>query len=137
MRRRARLALSLLSEMQLLLELLLSLKLNLSFGSAAELVLVLLLLPYSDRCKEWLKVFEQVLVCDPQFPVEEEEELLLHEVDFTVGEAKVLEAGHTCVASPVLVLWGGVVEVLGCQDKSSQEDAVNCASHTLGNLWQL
>lgn len=65
----------------------------------------LLLLPYPDRSQEGLEVCVKVLLSDPEIPVEKEEELLLHEVDFTVGEAKVLKARNRSVAGPVLVLW--------------------------------
>ena len=63
------------------------------------------LLPAADGRQEWLEVGVEVFGGDSEVPVEEEEELLLHEVDLTVGEAKVWEPGHSGVARPVLVLW--------------------------------
>jgi len=87
-----------LSELELDLELALAFQVD---GNAC----LLLVLPYSDRSQEGLEVFIQVFIGNSQVPVEKEEELLLHEVDFAVGEAKVLEARHIGVTSPVLVLW--------------------------------
>ena len=46
----------------------------------------------------------EVFLGDPEVPVEEVEELLLHEVDFGDGEAKVLVASYGGVPGPVLVL---------------------------------
>lgn len=75
----------------------------------------------------------KVLGVDAEVPVEKEEELLLHEVDLGDGEAKVLVAANRAVAGPVLVLGGGVVEVLSGKDESGKEDAVGGALHALGN----
>lgn len=90
-------------------------------------------LPDTDGSKEGLKVVVKILGVDAEVPVEEEEELLLHEVDLGDGEAEVVVAAHSAVASPVLVLWGRVVEVLGGKDEGSKEDAVGGALHALGD----
>lgn len=70
---------------------------------------------------------QEVRLFHSEVVVEEEEELSLHEVDFSRGE----EGG---VASPVLVLGRRVVEVLRSRDQSREEDAVSGAVHTLGDL---
>lgn len=59
----------------------------------------------ADGREERVEVFIEVLWVDPQIPVEEEEQLLLHEVDLGDGESKVFVAADAGVASPVLVLW--------------------------------
>lgn len=75
----------------------------------------------------------KVVRVDAKIPVEEEEELLLHEVNLSDREAEVVVATDSTVAGPVLVLGGGVVEVLGGQDERSKEDAVGGALHALGD----
>ena len=90
-------------------------------------------LPDTDGGKEGLKVVVKVLGVDAEVPVEKEEKLLLHEVDLSDGETEVVEAADSAVASPVLVLGRGVVEVLGSQDEGSKENAVGGALHALGN----
>lgn len=75
----------------------------------------------------------KILGVDAEVPVEEKQKLLLHEVDLSNGETEVVVAAYSAVASPVLVLWGRVVEVLGCKDERSKEDAVGGAFHALGD----
>lgn len=75
----------------------------------------------------------EVLSVDAKIPVKEEQKLLLHEVDLGEGEAKVLVAANSAVPGPVLVLGRGVVEVLSRKDEGGEEDAVDGASHALGN----
>ena len=75
----------------------------------------------------------EILRVDAEIPVKEEQQLLLHKVDLGDGEAKVLVAADSAVPGPVLVLGRGVIEVLGCKDERGEEDAVNCASHALGD----
>jgi hypothetical protein len=75
----------------------------------------------------------EVIIVDAEIPVEQEEELLLHEVDFSDGEAKVLVAADSAVAGPVLVLGRGVIEVLSRKDEGGEEDAVDGAAHALGD----
>lgn len=111
---------------------------GLPFGGQLLLHLALgfLCLPCPDRCKERLEVEEEVIFGDSEVPLKETEKLLLHKVDFSQAEAEVVVAADGSVASPVLVLGRRVVEVLGCQDEGSQEDAVDCAAHALGHWWQ-
>jgi hypothetical protein len=59
---------------------------------------------------EWLKeVVEipvKILLGDAKVPLEEEEELLLHQVNLCAAEAKVVAlGGDVAVVGPVLVLW--------------------------------
>lgn len=42
-----------------------------------------LLLVKADWSEEWLEMGEEVLIRNPQVPVQEEEELLLHEIDLS------------------------------------------------------
>lgn len=93
----------------------------------------LALLPDADRVEEGLEVGVEVVLCDAEVPVEEVEELLLHEVDLVVGEAEALVAADGGVAGPVLVLWRRVVEVLCGEDEGGEEDAVDGAAHALCN----
>lgn len=72
---------------------------------------------HSDRRQERFQVEIKVLRSDSHLPVEEEEELLLHQVHLGDAEPKVLEATDGGVAGPVLVLWAGVVEVLRGKDE--------------------
>jgi len=78
-------------------------------------------------------VIVEVLGVNAKVPVKKEEELLLHEVDFSDGESKVFVATDGSVPGPVLVLWGRVIEVLSSKDQRSQEDPVDGAAHALGN----
>ena len=59
--------------------------------SALELGFFLLKADWSEK---GLKVGQKILIGDSQIPVEEEEELFFHEVDFCDGEAETLEAFH-------------------------------------------
>lgn len=61
-----------------------------------------LLLPNAGQ--EWFEVVVEIFRVDSEVPVEEEEELLFHEVYFGDGEAEVREAPDSGVARPVLVL---------------------------------
>lgn len=74
-------------------------------------------MPSPDRGQEGLEVVVEIVFGDPQIPTEQAEKLPLHQIDFCQAEAEVLEAGHSSVACPVLVLRRGVVEVLGSKDE--------------------
>lgn len=63
----------------------------------------------ADGSQEWVEMEVEIFGSDSQVPVEEVEELLLHEVDFGDGEAKVGEVADGSVTCPVLVLWRRVV----------------------------
>ena len=63
----------------------------------------------ADGSEEWLEVGEEVLTCDSEIPVEEEEELLFHEINFCYGEAEILETFYRRIPCPVLVLGRAVV----------------------------
>src|ERR1700712_4063269 len=93
------------------------------FAKLLQTSLLLNDLIVADGSQEWIKVAVEIFWSDSQVPVEEVEQLLLHEVDFGDGKAKVGEVANGCVASPVLVLWRRVVEVLGREDKRGKEDA--------------
>lgn len=87
----------------------------------------------ADGCEEGFQVGVEVLGVDSQVPVEEEEELFFHEVDFGEGEAEGVIAFDGGVAGPVFVFGGGVVEILGGKDEGGQEDAVDGARHAFGD----
>lgn len=87
----------------------------------------------TDGHEERLQVVQEVGLVDTDVPVQQEEQLTLHQVDFGQREPKALVAADGGVPGPVLVLWTGVVEVLGCQNQGSQEDAMHCAAHALGD----
>lgn len=97
----------------------------------AEALLGFLGLPAADGGEEGLEVVEEVGLANVEVPVEKAEELLLHEVDFGDAEAEVVVAADGSVAGPVLVLGGGVVEVLGGEDEGGEENAVDGAAHSL------
>lgn len=80
-----------------------------------------------DRVEEVGEGGVEVVLGDAEVPVEEEEELFLHEVDLLE-----LEEAHG-VGAPVLVLRGRVVQVLGAEDEGGEEDAVAGAGHALGH----
>lgn len=111
----------------------------------------------ADGRQEDVQLAVEVVLGDAELPLEKHEELLLHQVDLGLGELKVwgAEVALACAAGalaaaggdaarsvgvvpdlgvlgPVLVLWRGVVEVLGGEDESSQEDAVGGAAQALG-----
>ena len=89
--------------------------------------------PTTNGGQERLELLQQVLLGDPGLPVQQEEQLAFHEVDFRQREAEPVVALDGGVAGPVLVLRAGVVEVLRGQDQAGQEDAVDGASHSLGH----
>lgn len=45
-----------------------------------------------DWCQEWIEMAVEILGSHSQVPVEQEEELLLHEVNLSDGESEVWEA---------------------------------------------
>jgi len=59
----------------------------------------------ADRFQKGLEVVVQIFGANSQIPVQKEKHLLLHEVDFSNGEAEVGKATDSGVTSPVLVLW--------------------------------
>jgi len=97
----------------------------------AETLLGFLCLPATDGGEERLKVGEEVGFGHVKIPVEEAKKLLLHEVDFGDAEAEVVVTTDRGVASPVLVLGRGVVEVLCRENERSEEDTVDGAAHAL------
>ena len=74
--------------------------------SALELGLFLLKTYGSE---EGFKMGEEILVCDSQIPVEEEEKLLFHKVNFGNREAETLVAFYRRIPSPVFILRGAVI----------------------------
>ena len=79
---------------------------------------------------------EKVVLLDVEIPVEQEEQLLLHEVHFRHGKAKVLVFSNGRVPGPMLILWRRVVQVLGGENERGQEDSVDGAAHALGDWRQ-
>lgn len=68
----------------------------------------------SQGCQERFQLSIQILLMDSQVPVEQEEELLFHQVHFGAVETKAVRIrGEVRVVGPVLVLGRAVVEVLG------------------------
>lgn len=100
------------------------------------LAFTLLLHAMTDGGQEGFQVGQEVLLRDTSLPVQEEEQLTLHQIHLGQGEPKSFPSLHGSVPSPVLVLWARVVQVLGGEDQRGQEDAVDSASHALGNGWQ-
>lgn len=96
--------------------------------SALELGLFLL---KANGSEEGLKMAIEILVCYSQIPVEEEKELLFHKVNFCDGEAETLEAFHRRIPSPVFILGGAVIQVLGREDERCEKNAVDGATHSL------
>ena len=83
----------------------------------------------TKRLKEEVKFAVQVLLRNSKIPLKEEEELLLHGVDFLAVEAELIVlGGHVSVVCPVLVLGRAVIEILGGQDERGEEDAMSSAS---------
>jgi hypothetical protein len=87
----------------------------------------------ADRSQEGLEVVEEVLLGDSGFKVEKIQHLPFHQVDLGETKPKALVTLDCSVPCPVLVLWRGVVEILGSQDQCSKEDTVSGASHALGH----
>ena len=97
----------------------------------AEALLGLLCLPAANGSKERLEVAEEIGFGHVEIPVEEAKKLLLHKVDLGDAEAEVVVTTDRGVASPVLVLGRGVVEVLCRENERSEEDTVDGAAHAL------
>lgn len=88
----------------------------------------------AEGLEEVVEVAVEVLLSNSQVPLEKEEKLLLHEVDLGAAEAKVVAvSGDVAVVGPVLVLGRAVVEVLGGEDESSEEDSVGGTSQASGH----
>lgn len=79
-----------------------------------------------DTAEEGSKVNHELVLFDTEIVVKQVEKLLLHQVDLGLGEER-------CVLGPVLVLRRRVVEVLGSDDESGEEDTVTSAVHSLSN----
>lgn len=78
----------------------------------------------------------QVLLGDSQIPIQQEQELLLHQVHFRQRKPKSIKAAHDAVPSPMLVLWRGIVQVLGGKDERCEEYTVDRAAHALCYGWK-
>ena len=87
----------------------------------------------ANGSEEGLKVGKEILIGYSQVPVKEEEKLFFHQVNFCDGEAETLEAFHRRIPSPVFILGGAVVQILGRKDERCEEDAVDRATHSFGN----
>lgn len=96
--------------------------------SALEIGLFLL---KPNGSEEGLEMAIEILVCYSQIPVEEEKELLFHEINFCDGEAKTLEAFDRRIPSPMFILGGAVVQILGCEDERCEKNPVDGATHSL------
>jgi hypothetical protein len=70
----------------------------------------------------------QIFRGDSKVPIEKEQELFLHQIDFGKGEKS-----HR-ISSPMLVFRGRIVEILGRQDECREEDSVAGALHALGDF---
>ena len=105
-------------------------------GLASFVAFLALLELGADGGEEGFEMGVEVLGQDAEIPVEEEQQLFLHEIDFREGEAEAFVSADGRVSRPVLVLGGRVVEVLGRQDEGRQEDAVHGAAHALGDGWE-
>ena len=79
--------------------------------------------------EEGFKVDNNLVLGDGEIVIEEVEQLFLHEVDLCLGE-------HLGVSTPVFVLGRRIIEVLGGDDESGEEDSVSGAWHTLGDFWK-
>lgn len=86
-----------------------------------------------DRLQKGLQVYQQILLGDAGVPVQQEEELPLHQIDLGHGKPEAIEALDGGIPSPMLVLGAGVIQILGCQNEGGQEDPVNGATHALGH----
>ena len=76
---------------------------------------------------------KEIIIGYSQIPVKEEEKLLFHQVYFCDGEAETLEAFHRRIPSPVFILGGTVIQILGREDERCEEDAVDRATHPFGD----
>lgn len=101
-----------------------------SIFSALEVGLLLL---KADGSEEGLQVGEKILVCDSQIPVQEEEELLFHEVNFCDREAETLEAFHRRIPSPVFIFGRAVIQIFGRKDERGEKNAMDSATHSFGD----
>jgi len=109
---------------------------ELLFSQSLQTSLLFHDLIFSDWCQEWLKMGVKILWPDSQIPIEQEQELLLHQIHLGDGETEVGKAADRSVSSPVLVLGRRVIQILRGEDEGSQEDPVHCASHALCNCWE-
>lgn len=60
----------------------------------------------TERLEERIQLPVQVLLRNSQLPLQEEEQLLFHQVDLGAVETKAVHVSvDVCVVGPVLVLW--------------------------------
>lgn len=90
----------------------------------------------ADGSEERVEVGVKILRINPEIPVQEEEELLFHEIDFGEGETKGIIALDGGVAGPVLVLGRRVVQVFSGENEGGKEDAVDGAAHAFRHRGQ-
>jgi hypothetical protein len=91
------------------------------------------LIAVTDWSEEGLQMTEQIVFSDARVPVQEEQKLSLHKVYLWEGEGKAFIALDGSVASPMLILWAGVIEVLRRQYERCEKDAMNGTTHALGD----
>ena len=90
----------------------------------------------TDRSQERLQISQEILLRDTSLPVQQEEQLTLHQVHLGQREAKSVKSFDSSIPSPMLVLRTRVIQVFGGEDQRSKEDPVDSASHALGDGWQ-
>jgi hypothetical protein len=60
---------------------------------------------------------EEILFRHTGLPVKQEEQLTFHQVHLGQGESEPLISLHHGIASPVLILWAGVIQVLSSENE--------------------
>jgi hypothetical protein len=110
--------------------------------AVAVLDLPLILDGTANGSQEVLEVALKLCEIKVEIPVQKVKELSLHKINFVPGKAELGEIlvrrrRYRSISSPMFVLWAGVVEEFGREDKAREEDAVSRASQTLGNGWEL
>lgn len=79
--------------------------------------------------KEVVELAVEVLFSDAKVPLEQEEKLLLHQVDLSTAEAKIVHLSvDVRVVGPVFVFGRAVIEILGSENERGEEDAVGGTS---------
>lgn len=88
----------------------------------------------TDRNQEMFQVGQEILLSHTSLPVEQNEQLTLHQIHLRQREAKPIVPLHYSVPSPVYVVGARVIQTLSRENKRGQEDSV--ASTTLAlNSW--
>lgn len=90
----------------------------------------------ADGSKQGLEVGQKIFLGHTSIPIQKEEQLTFHQIHFRQRKAKPIKSLHHGIPSPVFVFGARVIQVLSRENQRSKEDAVDGATHALGDRGQ-